>query len=53
MDLGEILIRLALIRYYAATAFQPFFGIARFSPAVTLFVSTVFSPVGVQVFNSS
>jgi hypothetical protein len=35
-------VRLALIRHYAAVAFQPFLGMAPFPPAVTLFVSTAF-----------
>jgi hypothetical protein len=33
-------VRLAPIRYYPAIAFQPFLGVARFPPYVTLFVST-------------
>jgi hypothetical protein len=34
-------VRLALIRYYAAIAFQPFLDRAHSPPTVTLFVSTV------------
>jgi hypothetical protein len=33
-------VRLALIRYYPAIAFQPFLGVTRFPPYVPLFVST-------------
>jgi hypothetical protein len=36
-------VRLALIRCYVAIPFQPFLGRARFPPAVTLFVSCLYT----------